>query len=223
MFEISNTAFLPELLLEINRAKNCRKASFRKKMHHVDPVCLEQNSIRELLKKILPKEIASIEDNHFGVDYKYRGITIDQKFSFGALGENTIKIRVKKRELINKSEWTMIINRNWEMELFETKKLALFVKRNWGLVQKRLVEKKEAYYSYAVRVDELYRIEEILPIKTEISAQEVESTLEKLLLISNEENANLALLKEQTIIDDSRRICFEPALAIIAKQLLCRN
>ena len=223
MFEMSNTAFLPELLFDITRAKNCRKTSFRKKMHHIDPVCLEQNTIREFLKKILPREMKSINDNHYGVDYEYRGLTLDQKFSFGALGENTIKIRIRQRELINNSDWTMIINRNWGVELFETKKLALFVKRNWGLVQRRLIEKKEEYFSYAVRLDELYRIEEVCPITTEINSKGIESVLERLLLITTEEKANLALNEERTIIDDAHRICFEPALVIIAKQLLCRN
>ena len=220
MFEISNTAFLPELLIEITRAKNCRKASFRKKMNNIEPACFEQNTIRSLLKKVLPKEIKHIEDNYYGVDYKYKGITIDQKFSFGELGNNTIKIRVRNRELINKAEWTMIINKDWEMELFQTKKLAAFVRRNWGIVQRGLVEKRQEYNSHSIRLEELYKFEEITPIKTKIEQNAIFESLEEAILQTNNSLIEETLFENKTILDQSKRICFEPSLAQVAKQIL---
>lgn len=223
MFDSPNTAFLPELLMDITRAKKCRKLSFRKKMRTIDPVCLEQNTIREYLKKNLPKEIKSIEDARYGVDYNYKGITIDQKFSFGALGENTIKIRVQNRELLNNSDWTMIINTNWETEFFPTKKLALFVKKNWGLVQKRLVEKKYEYACYAIRLRDLYALEEISPLKSSIQKEDILCALEKIRIYTVFELANETILKDETSVNDTKRICFEPAIAIIAKQFMSKS
>ncbi|VVB74997.1 Uncharacterised protein [uncultured archaeon] len=182
MFEATRNAFLPELLLDISRAKKCRKASFRKKFQRIEPACAEQNVIRAMLTRMRPKEMKPIEDPHFGVDYLYNGTTIDQKFSFGALGENTIKVRIQNRELMNNSEWTMIINSKWETEVFETAKLAQFVKKNWCLVQRRLLEKRHTYSAYAVRLEEFYSIEEVQPIRTPLTQDGLYSALEKITL-----------------------------------------
>jgi len=182
MFEATANAFLPELLLDLARAKKCRKASFRKKFSRIEPACAEQNVIRAMLSRMRPKEMRPIEDAHYGVDYLYNGTTIDQKFSFGGLGENTIKIRVLNRELMNNSEWTMIINSKWETEIFETRKLAQFVKKNWCIVQRRLIEKKHTYSAYAVRLEEFYSIEEVQPIRVPLTQEGIYEALEKITL-----------------------------------------
>jgi|GEM_PF-1370005 len=183
MFEATN-AFLPELFLDLTRAKKCRKASFRKKFRNIEPACAEQNALRAMLKRILPKEMKAIEDAHFGVDYLYNSTTIDQKFSFGALGENTIKIRVRNRGLMNNSHWTMIINAKWETELFQTKKLASFVKKNWCIVQRRLVEKKNLYSAYAVRLEEFYSLEGVKPIRAQLTQEGILLALEQIIPFS---------------------------------------
>ncbi len=206
MFDATRTAFLPELLLEITRAKNCRKHSFRKKMRNIEPACLEQNTLRALLKEIRPIEMKPIEDPHYGVDYLYNGVTIDQKFSFGALGNNTIKIRVQRRgELMNNSNWTMIINSNWETELFQTKTLAKFVKKNWGLVQKRLIEKKENYTAYAINLNEFYKIERVTPIKTNLNEEELASAL---IEITKPEELPETFNTTTERLDHTHKLCF---------------
>ena len=221
MFETSNNAFLPEFefLLETSRAKKCRKHSFSKHYeHHLEENCLIQNQMRSHLKRILPREIKSIEDPHFGIDYLYNEITLDQKFSFGSLGENTIKIRVYERRLINNSDWTMIINKNESIELFPTKKLALFVKKNWGIVQKRLVGKRNNYSEYAIKLDELYELEKITPIVSEVNEFAIKEALGKI----NKETESM-LIEEtiqfnKTTLYKPKMLCFEPLLAQIALQ-----
>jgi len=229
MFEATNNAFLLELFLESNRAKKCRKYSFikRSRERHVEGTCLEQNALRSLLKKILPAEIKPIEDHLFGVDYFYRGAAIDQKFSFGALGENTIKIRVRERRLLNDSDWTMIINKQHKAEFFETEKLALFVKKNWGIVQKRLVEKKDSYSEYAVRLDDFYKIERVEPLNARLAEQELFEALEQISApaegapeMATQENIHTPTFEGQTIIDHEKKLCFEPFLETIAAQVL---
>lgn len=121
-----------------------------------------------------------IEDNEFGVDYLYKGLRIDQKFSFGSLGNHSIKIRTRNRRLLNKSDWTMIINNEEELEFFETHRLADFVKKNWDIVQKRTVEKKETYNAHSIKLDELYYQEKIVPIKSELLEKEIAQTLNDL-------------------------------------------
>jgi hypothetical protein len=170
-----------------------RKKSFRKKFgKKINQNCLIQNQYRKKFRKNIPKEMREIEDNFYGIDYEFKGISFDQKFSFGDLGENTIKIRTKKRLLLNKSDWTLIINRKKEIELFETKKLAEFVRKNWDLVQKRTIEKKKQYNSHIIHLDDLFRNEDIVSIKTHIDSLEFANTLEDLTI--------------QTI-DYSQRIC----------------
>ncbi|MFA5763345.1 MAG: hypothetical protein WC915_00865 [archaeon] len=169
-----------------------RKHSFRKRFgRHIKSNCLKQNNLRVQLKNILPATIVEVEDNIYGVDYEYGDITIDQKFSFGDLGENAIKIRTKNRRLLNNSDWTLIINKNEEIELFETKKLAEFVKKNWDLVQRRTICKKRSYNAHIIKMSELYYIEKITPITL---------SLEKDLTIPLNDLTN-------QIIDYSKKIC----------------
>ncbi len=200
MFDNPNNAFLLELFLEHSRAKNCRKISFRKKIpQKVNPVCIEQNKMREAFMQITPREMESIEDTHYGVDYIYRGIKIDQKFSFGGLGKDTIKIRVKNRRLVNNSDWTMIINETWGLEFFETRKLEAFVRKNWALVQKRLVEKKQYYAEYSIKLNELYTLEEISPIRTHLQKEALIDGLTQIEFIENEKE----LPQTQLLLEES--------------------
>lgn len=179
-----------ELLLENERAQNCRKNSFRKKIkHNINPVCAEQNILRKELLALLPKETTPIEDGRTGVDYIYFGTKIDQKFSYGALGDNHIKIRVKNRRLINESNWTMIINKENAVELFETPKLEAFVRKNWGLVQKRLIERKLLHTEYAISLKELYELERVTPIKAEMNSEELLSALNEAAARSNHQDS----------------------------------
>jgi|GEM_PF-1732189 len=227
MFENTKHTLLPnlELLLEISRAKKCRKHSFSKKHYdyHLDSACFEQNQLRTHLKKILPIEMKPIEDPHYGIDYSYNQITIDQKFSFGALGENTIKIRVNNRRLTNKSDWTMIINKNETVELFPTKKLALFVKKNWGLVQKRLVGKKRTYFEYAIKLEELYRIENITPLRSELEEKVLNENLRTMIKETEKMLIEETIILNKTTLYKTKLLCFEPILAQIAARELLIN
>ncbi len=220
MFETPNNAFLPELefLLEISRAKKCRKHSFSKKYHahHLESTCLMQNQLRLHLESILPREMKSIEDPHYGIDYLYNEITLDQKFSFGSLGNNTIKVRVDERRLINNSDWTMLINKNRELEFFPTKKLAQFIKKNWGIVQKRLVGKKESYSEYTVKVDELYILEKVKPIISQFNEIAIKEALTELTKEHERMLIEETIQFNKTTLYKTKMLCFEPILAQIA-------
>ncbi len=166
-----------QLIEVIEKMRNSRKRSFARKARHINPVCLIQNDMRKKLKQIKPFGMKPIEDNYTGVDYIFNETKIDQKFSFGDLGENAIIIRTKNRRLLNASDWTMIINKNEKIELFETKKLAEFVKRNWGIVQKNLIEKADGHEKYKVQLEEFYKNEHIYPLETEMIQEKLYATL----------------------------------------------
>lgn len=121
---------------------------------HAD-FCL-QDSYRILLRNSLPKDILLVDDSVFGVDFAYRGVAFDEKFSFGMLGDGAIKVRVKNRRLINGSDFTLAINRNGIAEFFETKSLANFVKMSWGKISKYWVADKPNYSEHLVSLKDFY-------------------------------------------------------------------
>ncbi len=162
-----------------------KKKSFRKNIHKINPNCLKQNSLRSKLKKILPNTMKYVEDNIYGIDFEYNGITIDQKFCFGDLGNNVIKIRVKNRRLINKSDYTMCINENEDILIFKTSQLSQFVNKNWGIIQKNRIEEKKNYVTHKVNLNDFYRINKTILHKTIFNKDEFKYTLDEIIATNN--------------------------------------
>lgn len=166
-----------QLIEVIEKMRSSRKKSFAKKVRHINPNCLIQNELRKKLIEIKPNNMHPIEDNITGIDYIFGETRIDQKFSFGDLGENAIIIRTRKRRLLNASDWTLIINKEQKIELFQTRKLAEFVKKNWGIVQKNFIEKSKNYEKYKIQLNEFYEKENVVPITTDLLENKLHSTL----------------------------------------------
>lgn len=211
------TCLLPE---ELITEKIPRKKSFLFKYNQskINPNCLKQNEIRKALLEIIPKEMNSIEDSEFGIDYYYKGISIDQKFCFGDLGKDTIKIRVRKKELLNKSDWTMMINENREIIFFKTKKLKNFVRKNWGLVQKNFIEQKRFYSEHYVRIRDLCRTEGVELIRGRMEKEFIKPAMEKLVFETEKEMIEETIFANKTIMNYRTRVCFEPSLVRVAKK-----
>lgn len=188
-----------------------RKKSFRKNLGRINPNCIRQNSLRSEFKKAIPKNMKHIEDNIYGIDFEYNGITIDQKFSFGDLGNNTIKIRAKNRQLINKSDWTLCINEMGDIELFPTHKLAEFVKKNWGIVAKGRIEQKKDFVTYRINLDDLYRIENVICFKSNINEIEILDTLNEICDINYSQKYETKLKENNfTILDNHNKFGIYP-------------
>ena len=167
--------FLKETHYTLN--KNIFNPRFKRK---INSNCIIQNNYRNEFKNIIPSIMREVEDNFYGIDYIYKNISFDQKFSFGDLGENVIKIRTQKRRLLNKSDWTIVINKNKELEFFQTKKLEEYVKKNWCIVQKRTIDKKKKYNCNLIYLDEFYNSENFVPIKISIENEQFVQTLNDL-------------------------------------------
>ncbi len=221
MKSISGLDFTCLLPNETETEKIPRKKSylFKYNQQKINPNCLKQNQMRKELLNFIPKEMSSVKDSEFGIDYYYKGISIDQKFCFGELGKDTIKIRVRRKELLNKSDWTMMINENREIIFFKTKKLKTFVKRNWSLVQKNFVEQKRAYSEHYVRIKDFCRIEQVELIKGKMETDFFIDTMNKIVYENESEMIEETIQTNKTIVNYTKRICFEPQLVKIFQQI----
>ena len=204
---------------EIEKIPRKKSYLFKFNQEKINPNCLKQNQMRKELIQTMPKEMTPIEDSEFGIDYYYKGISIDQKFCFGELGRDTIKIRIRKRELLNKSNWTMMINENKEILFFRTKKLRQFVKRNWSIVQRNFVSQKRNYSEHYVRIKDLCRIEKIELIKTTINDDFFLQVMEKIIYETENELIEETINSNKTMLNYAKKICFEPSLVKIARQI----
>ena len=204
---------------EIEKIPRKKSYLFKYNQQKINPNCLIQNQMRKELISSIPKEMSSVEDGEFGIDYYYKGISIDQKFCFGELGKDTIKIRVRKKELLNKSDWTMMINENKEIMFFKTKKLKQFVKRNWGIVQKNFICRKWAYSEHYVRIRDLCRIEKIELIKGKMESEFFIYAMNKILRDTEKEMIEETISSNKTVLNYAKKICFEPSLVKIARQI----
>jgi len=212
------SCLLPEELL-IEKIPRKKSYLFKYNQSKINPNCLKQNEMRKELMNLLPQEMNSVEDSEFGIDYYYKGISIDQKFCFGDLGKDTIKIRVRKRELLNKSDWTMMINENREIIFFRTKKLKQFVKRNWGLVRKNFLGQNRRYSEHFVRIRDLCRTEKVQLIRGRMDNEFFSLTMEKLIFETEKEMIEETINTNKTIMNYTKRICFEPELVKMARQI----
>ena len=203
---------------EIEKIPRKKSYLFKYNQQKLNPNCFKQNEMREELLQILPSEMNPVEDSEFGIDYYYKGISIDQKFCFGELGRDTIKIRVRKKELLNKSNWTMMINENREILFFKTKKLKQFVKHNWGLVQKNFVCKKWNYTEYYVRIKDLCRIEKVKIIEARMDKYFLNDVMQRIVYETENELIEETINSNKTVLDYTKKICLEPALIKIFRQ-----
>ncbi len=203
---------------EIEKIPRKKSYLFKYNQQKLNPNFFKQNKMREELLQILPSEMNPVEDSEFGIDYYYKGISIDQKFCFGELGKDTIKIRVRKKELLNKSNWTMLINENREILFFKTKKLKQFVKHNWGLIQKNFVCKKWNYTEYYVRIKDLCRIEKVKIIEARMDNYFLNEVMQKIVYETEKEMIEETINSNKTVLDYTKKICFEPTLIKIFQQ-----
>jgi len=123
-----------------------------------------QNKFRTLITRIAPTGLKQVHEIGTGVDFIYSSIKIDQKFSFGVLGENKILARVNEhansgeQKLINESNWMMVIRQSGKVDFFETKKMAEFIQRNFGSLQRlNRVESRNPHIECAVDLEQFYK------------------------------------------------------------------
>lgn len=127
-----------------------------------------------------------------GVDYLYhynkgkekKSLKLDLKFSFGALGENSIKVRLINRKLFNGADWAIVVGKNKEISFFSIKKLEKYVRENYGSVSGKLVN-KGTHFESMVNLSDFYLRTKTKPINAEMNAISIQKALDKILVEEN--------------------------------------
>lgn len=151
-----------------------------KRRQNTPKVFVEQNRLREILERIRPRALKPVNEVGTGVDFTFVGIKIDQKFSFGALGNNNIKIRVKNKELLNQSDWTLCINNSGKAILFPTRRLANFVLRENEIIKKNLLIDKGSFSEHSVSLEHFFESEAVKPITCDLTAKSLLKALREM-------------------------------------------
>ena len=115
----------------------------------------QQNRLRALLEKVRPRSMKPQQELGTGVDYVFAGKKIDFKFGFGALGNDTISVRMQNNELLNRSDWTMVCNEKGDIIIFNTDKIRTFVRINRSTMRQNLFLNKGTYTMHKIRLAEL--------------------------------------------------------------------
>lgn len=150
-----------------------------------------QNSMRREFYNIrMSSALKPVKEIGSGVDFihwftrkgKKHELRIDLKFSFGALGENDIKVRVSKdaKRLLNNSDWVLALDRNRDMIVFPTAKLAEYVTKCWGTVSKARREEKWAYASYGINLAHFFAQMGVNPITAKMNPYGLEKALQQM-------------------------------------------
>jgi hypothetical protein len=152
---------------------------------------IKQNFLRrDFSRKIQGiKQLMPIRTIDTGVDYNYsfmqngqqHKVTLDMKFSFGRLGENTICARIdRNRKVINEAGWVMAFNRRGEIEVFKTKALIEYVSRSWGGIDKSQIKHEAKYDLLPIKLELLYEFAGIKPMVFSGTRESIRQMLSKI-------------------------------------------
>lgn len=180
-----------------NRAKIINKSKTRpakipyKRFNRINGVKLDANVISQNRLRARMKTISKalglkpVKEIGTGVDYKAiikrgkikKGITLDLKFSFGAMGEGVIAIRIKNKRLINNANYAFAIGRNNQLHVFKMGKLEQFVKQHFGKLPASQKVDRGNHDVYPLNLSEFYKTMKINPIIVPFNSQGVNTAL----------------------------------------------
>ena len=150
---------------------------------------IKQNFLRKKFGAIAQQlALAPVREIGTGVDYVHwfyygkekKTTKIDLKFSFGLLGNETIKVRIADKKLINNSNWVMAMDQSNSLAFFPTKALHRYVRECWGSLSQRHMIDKGHYKEYPVSLADLYRKMKILPIRAKLNPQSIGEALKQM-------------------------------------------
>ena len=147
------------------------------------PVQTEQQKeyqILSLVDSILPNTMKPVNDKYTGIDYVFRGIKIDRKFGFYYGGKDSIRVRLNRNELINKSDYTMVMHPD-RIDFFPTQKIRDYLKKHPQSAE-RVIEQKPKrdkrtgnilFVSARIKLSDLYAKEGITPLSVIIPLEQL--------------------------------------------------
>jgi len=111
---------------------------------------------------------------------KREKLSFDIKDGWGALGPNTIKVRVDRgRNLINNADWVIAVNKNFTATIFPMDAVRAYLKRCWGTVAKT-AKNKGAYTENAVNFQDLFEQIGVTPITIKLNYPEFRQAAEQI-------------------------------------------
>jgi len=195
-----------------------------KKMNHTSqlpPTQTEQqfeNHMLSLVDSILPSSMRPVNDTHTGVDYIFAGTKIDRKFGFYYGGKDSIRVRLNKTELINKSDFTMVMHPD-RIDFFSTQKIRNYLRKHpksaeIDIKQTPRIDKKTGkilFISARIKLSDLYAQEKVKPLSVIIPLAELARNkhhlkLRELAKLQERVERVLSKVQIQRILEEKRRI-----------------
>ena len=138
----------------------------------------EQTKILKIVDSLMPREAKPVNDRHTGVDYKFFETTIDRKFGFFKEGTDSIKVRVNKGELINASDYTMVMHQD-RIEVFPTQKIRDYMRKHSEKIMfdsnlpPRTKKNQVLFEQARIKLSDLYKQEKVSPATIVIPLEKI--------------------------------------------------
>lgn len=140
---------------------------------------IEQH-ILSLVDSILPSSMRPVNDKYTGIDYIFEGIKIDRKFGFYFGGKDSIRVRLNKNELINKSDFTLVMHPD-RIDFFPTQRIRDYLRKYPKRAERDIDQSprrdkktgKIVFVSARIKLSDLYAQENVKPISVSIPLYEL--------------------------------------------------
>ncbi len=132
-------------------------------------VMQEQVKILRIVDSIMPIQAKTVSDAKTGIDYVFFNTSIDRKFGFYNNGEDSIKVRMKDGQLVNSSDYTLVMHKD-RIEILPTQRIRDYVRKHPKKIQfdPKLPQRKgrggQVMFDQArVTLSDVYKQEKCIP------------------------------------------------------------
>lgn len=129
----------------------------------------EQLKMLKIVDSLMPIQAKTVSDAKTGIDYVFFNTSIDRKFGFYDKAEDSIKVRLKDGQLVNNSDYTLVMHKD-RIEIFPTQRIRDYVKKHPKRLQfdpklpKRKGKGGQVLFDQArVTLSDVYRQEKCIP------------------------------------------------------------
>jgi hypothetical protein len=154
---------VPQQFYRRSTQNNSQRASVREELRMI-----------KIVDSLMPLTARAVKDTHTGIDYNFFDTTIDRKFGFYDKEEDSIKVRLKNGELINNSDYTMVMHKD-RIEMFPTQRIREYTKKypkrvhfDPNLPARRKKSGEIIFEQARITLSDLYRQQKCVPVTISI-------------------------------------------------------
>lgn len=131
-------------------------------------VMQEQVKMLRIVDSIMPIQAKTVSDAKTGIDYVFFNTSIDRKFGFYNNGEDSIKVRIKDGQLVNNSDYTLVMHKD-RIEILPTQRIRDYVRKYPKRLQfdsnlpQRKKKGKVLFDQARVTLSDVYKQEKCIP------------------------------------------------------------